>query len=1052
MIDFIILAAVFLTGCLFSCGISCLVRKWKKEKSEPGFSDFLKDSESPVFDFQQELETSVTEFRKISDTSLPYFQNASELIQHAARQDSFFNMVLGYIPCQVFIKDPKDGFRYKIVNKNFMEYYQLRKEDVIEHPDEDIFDPDVARQLRNHDSEVCANPGKVFRYDEDISYRRRGKEVFKSLKVCFETPDHHPYMLGVCVDITDMNEMIRMERINNEALSQAVAESDFRKVVETSAQTLKNELNCSRVIFLNCAGEGKLKLFHEEYAPNLESISATGLENHEILWETHWEKLKSNNLIIYENIRNVPGIQDFFQKFPDYPTRSLAAVPIYIEEQLLGALMISYSVPHVFRETDKELLRSMSKIVSLAAIRDRQSRYMRQVEEENQALLDNISIPLWLYDAKGCVIQTNRAADQILGHVEKCIPYHCKDLLGCGGKKECPVRQVLENRKTAHERCYYRKRSYLVESSPIYDIKNGAVHGVVSSFYDVTELDAAISCRQSVNDCLTNMVRENDMMQAIHKSIRDICEHMKATRCYIMQFDQESKTVSCFLEYAHEEEPVLNQIQKHPYCADVDWEQCFDEHPLLSFPTSESLFAEDCLRSYRKSFSKYNVQSIYAHRIMLHGKLWGYVSALYERTPHELTVSENDYLGSIAYCIELMLIRQQYQSKIFDALRKAENADKAKSMFLASMSHEIRTPLNAVIGFSELLKDGNLPKQTEEDYLGAISGAGNALLALINDVLDLSKLEAGQMDFTPTEVNFPDLIKEVGKIFQPKCCEKDLKFMTKAAGEIPIILIDKLRLRQILFNLIGNAVKFTESGSITVKLKFEKSKEDTGNLEFSVADTGIGISENDQKRIFQLFVQGKALRGTQAERNGTGLGLAICKHMIEKMNGKLLLKSTLGKGSEFIVQLCDVRYVGKSGMEVVPFSGKDDTKMFGSITVLVADDVPMNLKVMKAMLSKLGADIKIMTAENANEAWEILSNNPVNFIMTDLWMPGMNGAELAIKVRQSGQYPDIVIAAVTADTDNGSNFDMSSFDMVLTKPVTIEKIRNFLGKFTIQNE
>ncbi len=972
--------------------------------------------------------------------------DASELLQRAAQQDSFFNMVLGHIPCQVFIKDPLDGFRYKLANKNFIEYYQLRTEDVLQHPDEDIFDPEVTRQLRAHDREVCATPGKVFRYDEDVSFRRRGKEVFKSLKVCFNTPDHHPYMLGVCVDITDMNKLIQMEQISNEVLSQAVAESNFRKVVEVSTQTLRKELNCSRVIFLSSAAAGQMKLFHEEYAPGLSPVSTDRLTEHEGLWNAHWDRLNCNELIVYDDFRTIPGIEDFIRTHPDYPTRAIAGVPVFVGEKLSGALLISYCVPHVFRETDRTLLRAMSKIVTLAAIRDRQTIAMRRAEEENQALLDNISIPLWLFDTQGRIVKTNLAAEKILGRASRHVSYDCRRLLGCAiPEADCPVRRALNTHETGRRHCQYHGKTYLVETSPIMDGTKAAVRGAVSSFYDVSELQDAISCRQSVNDCLINLVRESDTSTAIQKSIQDICAHLKATRCYIMRFNIETQTVSCFLEYTRSGDSALSQIQNKKYSVETDWLGCFMKNPLLAFPTPESLANHQGVASYRNDFSQYDVQSVYAHRILLNGKIWGYVSALYEGAPHELTASENDYIGSIAYCIELMLIRRQYQDGIFNALRKAEDADKAKSMFLASMSHEIRTPLNAVIGFSELLKGGGLPPETEHDYLSAISDAGNALLALINDVLDLSKLEAGQMVFSPTAADFAELVNGVGKIFQQKCHEKGLSFQTDIPDDLPLLQLDELRTRQILFNLVGNAVKFTEHGTISVHAEFEPGSARQGTLTFSVADTGIGISPQDQPHLFEMFVQGKALRGTRTERNGTGLGLAICKRMIEKMDGKIFLESESGRGSKFTVVLNAVPWKKRDPLPAGASSASaGSAAAHGPLTVLVADDVAMNLKVLAAMLHRVDSNITVLTAKNADEALLILDKHSVHFLLTDLWMPGMNGAELATRIRRSGQYPHLVVAAVTADMGGCENFDMSAFDAVLCKPVTLEKLNRFL--------
>ena len=230
-------------------------------------------------------------------------------------------------------------------------------------------------------------------------------------------------------------------------------------------------------------------------------------------------------------------------------------------------------------------------------------------------------------------------------------------------------------------------------------------------------------------------------------------------------------------------------------------------------------------------------------------------------------------------------------------------------------------------------------------------------------------------------------------------------------------------------------------------------QKDRGTLRFSVADTGIGISEEDRKQIFQMFVQARGIRGTQVEQNGTGLGLAICKQMIEKMNGQLLLDSVLGKGSEFTVILHDVPWtIPKVGEEPILKTEEGDYIICGPKNILIADDVAMNLKVLTALLKKLGQ--KVLTANNADEALTALEQNQVDIILTDLWMPGMNGAELATKIRKSGKYPNLAIAIITADVQGEENFDLSDVDMIMTKPITVDKLRMFFGKFmgTAKNE
>ncbi|MDO4558999.1 MAG: ATP-binding protein, partial [Planctomycetia bacterium] len=378
-----------------------------------------------------------------------------------------------------------------------------------------------------------------------------------------------------------------------------------------------------------------------------------------------------------------------------------------------------------------------------------------------------------------------------------------------------------------------------------------------------------------------------------------------------------------------------------------------------------------------------------------------------------------------------------------DALQKAQAADRAKTMFLASMSHEIRTPLNAVIGFAELLKDEKLSSEMQKDYLACISSAGNSLLMLINDVLDLSRLEADQMVFTPVEVDISELVRDVGAIFRQKCEERNLRFVSDIRKDLPHVWVDRLRIRQILFNLIGNAVKFTKEGSVTVAVRFYRETKDTGTLKFSVIDTGMGISSEDRQRLFNPFVQSDAIRGTQVAGSGSGLGLSIVRRMVEKMRGTIELDSEPGKGSDFTVTLHGITFQSRpprtDKVEKVEPSEEISTV---DGTVLLVDDVLMNLKVLSAMLDRLS--VKVYIAQSAEAAWRELERHPVDFILTDLWMPGENGVELARRISADERFRSVKIAAVTADIENEEKFDMSIFDSVLIKPITMAKLREFL--------
>ncbi len=680
----------------------------------------------------------------------------------------------------------------------------------------------------------------------------------------------------------------------------------------------------------------------------------------------------------------------------------------------------------------------MGNVIALAVLREHQDQAMKQIQQENQFILDNIAIPIWLFDERGGIVTFNRAASVFFRESlpDRNRTYQCREIFSCTKPdSECPVHMALADGKP-HSRRYSRNgKEYIIGSSPIVD-SSGKIRGIVNSAQDITSLIRLSSDREVLARCLSNLVRENDMHHAIELSIRDICEHVGASRCYIFRFDTAAKTFSSFIEFAANGQPsILGGFRNQPYTAKPDWETMFAKNDMLSFPDFGKNARLEGLQFYRAFVEKNKVRSLYAFGIKPGGRFWGYLGLLYENTPHVITEDEQDFTASIVNCVELMLAREQHVNDLHAALLRAEAADKAKSMFLASMSHEIRTPLNSVIGFAELLRDGTLPQDVQKDYLEAISSSGNALLDLINDVLDLSKLEAGQMKFMPVEVDLASIIREVGSIFRQKCAEKRIEFRPVIQKDMPVVCLDSLRFRQILFNLIGNAVKFTERGSITADARFRRGKNSLGTLELHIIDTGIGIPQEDQKKLFQFFIQSDNARGISGG-TGTGLGLAICRRMVEKMNGSIHLQSEPGKGSDFTVILEDVAF--REGKLAPAAQEQVIAPLRTSAHALLVDDTPMNLKVLAAMLEKSG--VETVTASNAEEALRRLAESSFDFMLTDLWMPGMNGAELAKKIREDRKYDSMKIVALTADAEVKSSFNMKNFSAVLLKPVTLEKI------------
>ena len=510
------------------------------------------------------------------------------------------------------------------------------------------------------------------------------------------------------------------------------------------------------------------------------------------------------------------------------------------------------------------------------------------------------------------------------------------------------------------------------------------------------------------------------------------------------------KQVSCYREFIPPgKAPIFGEVQNQPYRCKPEWEERFAETDCILLTDLQVDGRREGIGPQWLDFlSGNNIRSVYCRRLMLDGKFWGYVGMAYEGEMHPLAERDFNFIRYAAHFIELMIHRERTHSELLQALNQAQTAEKAKSFFIASVSHEIRTPLNAIIGFSELLQSDSVTPDDRKDYLRSIQFAGTSLLQIINDVLDLSKLEADRMEITQETTNFMTLAFETLKIFKHRADEKRLSLISKVYT-MPLLELDRLRVRQILFNLLGNAVKFTQTGKVTLMASFQPDNAETGTLTFAVCDTGIGISEEGLAQLAKPYVQVSRIRSEDAVINGTGMGLAISKQLVEKMGGKLLMTSELGKGSCFEVVIPGVRVsTDEETSQESALEGKI-TESGEHCSVLLVDDVPLNLKVLGAMCRKLGVAV-VDTASSGPEALLKLANGKYDLVLTDMWMPGMSGAELACTIRANEKFATLPIIAVTADIEAKDNFDMTCFSGVLQKPVTLEKVRLIIENFIKQ--
>jgi PAS domain S-box-containing protein len=391
-------------------------------------------------------------------------------------------------------------------------------------------------------------------------------------------------------------------------------------------------------------------------------------------------------------------------------------------------------------------------------------------------------------------------------------------------------------------------------------------------------------------------------------------------------------------------------------------------------------------------------------------------------------------------------ITERKQSEIHRIARQAaEQANHAKSEFLANMSHEIRTPMNAIIGFSELLNNSvQDPKQRSQ--VNAIRSSGKNLLNLINEILDLSKIEAGKMIIQNEPVDIPKLVKETEMLFLQRAREKGIDFFVETEKEIPsTLLMDGQRFRQILFNLLDNAIKFTDKGNVILVIDRKITENNKLDLILKVEDSGIGIPEDQQSLVFEAFTQVKRL--TENKKGGTGLGLTITKRLVELMGGKIDLKSRVGEGSVFSIILPDVSILSEARFEKKGKEFDIRSIYFYPARILIVDD---NFENRKLLIDLLGTSpLEMIEAGNGKEAVEFAGKFLPDLILMDLRMPEMSGYEATRILKSQESTKNIPIVAISASPkiviDEESDKDI--FDDFIMKPLIISDLAGLLKRY-----
>jgi PAS domain S-box-containing protein len=782
----------------------------------------------------------------------------------------------------------------------------------------------------------------------------------------------------------------------------------------------------------------------------------------------NWEALLASGSMINSPVRLLPKQEA--ESLKRFGVVSAFVTPIFLNEAFWGFVLFEDRQNERFFEDELiELLRSAAFLCANTVIRADMEQKITSVNEFNRATLDAAPIGFTIFDENMKIIDANNAILNIFGCDKKYYIEHFFDLAPefqpNGDNSLEKITGVIK--RTLNGESFVNDWSHRTPSGELIPFEitlTRTIHMgknvVLCYLYDLRHIrqmteelekqskltKIRLEQQELVSEISRSFVSSDDTQALVKEAIAKLGRYYKVTNVVIFNLDYKSGNAAIEYHWSKEGKEINRKGINTQDLVKASFPERLYHNTTVPILSSNNTSV--CNLDISGELLSDNIHAFICAPLYVEGRLWGVMAVEQGDEPRQWTDSEKSFVAMTASTIAGAITLDIYNTKLKDAVTEVTAASKAKSEFLSNMSHEMRTPMNAIINMTVIAKNSS-DIERKEYALDKIGDASTHLLGVINDILDMSKIEANKFELVPVEFNFEKMLGRVVNVLNFRVEEKHQKMTVQIDKKIPKILIgDDQRISQVITNLLSNAVKFTpEEGFINLDAKFLEEEKDVCTIQISISDTGVGISKDQQKHLFQSFHQAES--STARKYGGTGLGLSISKSFVEMMGGKIWIESDHGKGSTFAFTIQVKRSKEKKEPKTEE-KREDVNRDFSGHRILLAEDMEINREIVLMLLES--TNLEIDCAENGLQAVAMFTEEPKRYemIFMDVHMPEIDGYEATRRIRLyekeirsvDSSYKPIPIIAMTAnvfkeDIDNCLNAGMNDH---VGKPLDFEMI------------